>query len=209
MMKGLGVFNARLESRQSSWSSAILSRRVASEARWTTRKSNTSKGIEGKFKDHKGNSFATLKEMCEHWGISVRLFFKRTAMGYSLMRVLTTDVKLGAFSQLIAGRNAKQVTDHEGTVFQSVSALCKHWGISMSTYNQRIKKGMSVKEALLTPIKQRKKKSDKTMSRAKTVTTKNNIVVEPKSVATIKRSDFVYADRFGYGANGQLLAVDL
>lgn len=204
-MKGLGIFNARLESRQSSWSEAILSRGVARRSGWSARKSNACEG-EGKFKDHKGNRFATLKEMCEHWGISLRLFFKRTAMGYSLMRVLTTDVKLGAFSQLIAGRNAKQVTDHEGTVFESISAMCKHWGLSTSTYNNRIKKGMSVEEALLTPVKQRKKKSERVESVEKA---KNKIVVESKSVAVNKRSNFGYADRFGYGAKGQLLVADL
>lgn len=206
-MKGLGIFNARLESRQSSWSGAMLNRDVARRSGWSARKSQ--ERSEGRFKDHKGNRFATLKEMCEHWGISVRLFFKRTAMGYSLMRVLTTDVKLGAFSQLIAGRNAKQVADHEGTVFESISAMCKHWGISTSTYNNRIKKGMSVEEALLTPVKQRKKKAEKAVDRVKAATPKNKIVVESKSAVANKRSDFGYSDRFGYGAKGQLLVVDL
>lgn len=46
-----------------------------------------------------------------------------------------------------------QVTDHEGNIFPNTSQMCKHWGIVQGTFDGRIKRGMSVKEALTAPIK--------------------------------------------------------
>lgn len=139
---------ARFERSYDSWRGAVNMRRFGSHVRRISRNKT--------FHDHRGRAYSSLKEMCKHYGISVALYFKRTAMGYSLMRVLTTDVKLGAFSHLIAGRNAVQVSDHTGRVFESKKEMCDYWGISTSTYNARIKKGKSVFEALTTPVRKSK-----------------------------------------------------
>lgn len=141
---------ARFERSYDSWRGAVNARCYGSRVRRISRRRV--------FHDHNGNAYSSLKEMCKHYGISVALYFKRTAMGYSLMRVLTTDVKLGAFSHLIAGRNAVQVSDHTGRVFKSKKEMCDYWGVSTSTYNTRIKKGKSVFEALTTPVRKSKPK---------------------------------------------------
>lgn len=44
-------------------------------------------------------------------------------------------------------------TDHLGNHFKSVSAMTKHWGISPSSYQDRINKGWSLEKSLTTPTK--------------------------------------------------------
>lgn len=139
----MSLFQARVERRHDNWRGAIDLRRFSRRLMRCDKRGT-------KVHDHLGKEFSSLKEMCKHWGISVALYFKRTALGYSLMRVLTTDVELGVFSNLIAGRNAIPATDHEGTTFKSKTEMCKHWGVSVSTFTARLKRGMSVKEALTT-----------------------------------------------------------
>lgn len=44
--------------------------------------------------------------------------------------------------------NNKQVTDHLGNVYASVIEMCRHYNVSDATYRLRIKRGLSVEEAL-------------------------------------------------------------
>ena len=43
---------------------------------------------------------------------------------------------------------SKTVRDHNGAEFNSIAEMCKYWGISESTYRSRVRKGLSLKEAL-------------------------------------------------------------
>ena len=43
-------------------------------------------------------------------------------------------------------------TDHNGTVYSTVTKLCNHYGIKEATYRRRLEKGLSKKEALTKPI---------------------------------------------------------
>ncbi len=47
--------------------------------------------------------------------------------------------------------NVKSI-DHKGIEYASKSEMCKHYGIRRSTFERRIEKGMSLKDALTTPI---------------------------------------------------------
>jgi len=47
------------------------------------------------------------------------------------------------------------IKDHEGHEFESITDKCKVYNISRTTYRNRIKKGMSEKEALTTPVKRK------------------------------------------------------
>ena len=40
--------------------------------------------------------------------------------------------------------------DHLGRKYASISKMCKAWGVDRSTYAERIKSGMGIKEALTT-----------------------------------------------------------
>ena len=99
-------------------------------------------------KDHLGKPFTSKKEMCDYWGIPTAVYFGRAKLGWPLEKILTTKV----MTPQEAG-NSKQVTDHTGHTFPSVSEMCKHWGMTRSTYNARIKQGWSTKDALTKPQK--------------------------------------------------------
>lgn len=44
--------------------------------------------------------------------------------------------------------SAKEVYDHMGNYFSTVSGMCKYWGISPDLYLKRISRGWSQKDAL-------------------------------------------------------------
>lgn len=44
--------------------------------------------------------------------------------------------------------SAKEVYDHMGNYFSTVSGMCKYWGISTDLYLKRISRGWSQKDAL-------------------------------------------------------------
>lgn len=98
-----------------------------------------------KFTDHLGNVFASKSKMCKHWNIPTQVYFGRISLGWSIKDSLETPVTT-------VPNNAKQVKDHEGNTFESVSKMCKHWNMTRSTYNARLKKGYTIKDALTKPI---------------------------------------------------------
>lgn len=44
--------------------------------------------------------------------------------------------------------SAKEVYDHMGNYFSTVSGMCKYWGISPDLYIKRLSRGWSQKDAL-------------------------------------------------------------
>ena len=53
-----------------------------------------------------------------------------------------------------AWEHSKTVADHNGTEYPSIKAMCAHWNIEPETYTRRRKVyGMTLKEALTTPVK--------------------------------------------------------
>lgn len=44
--------------------------------------------------------------------------------------------------------SAKEVYDHMGNYFSSLSGMCKYWGISSDLYLKRLSRGWSQKDAL-------------------------------------------------------------
>lgn len=92
--------------------------------------------------DHLGHIFASKKEMCEHWGISVSSFDERIKKGWTLQKALETPIQSGYHSV---------VEDHLGNKFKSIAKMCEYWGISFAAYNHRISKGYTLERALTTP----------------------------------------------------------
>lgn len=95
--------------------------------------------------DHLGNKFNSKKAMCEHWGIDRALYHSRIRLGWSLEDALTKplDYKGGA----------PKAYDHLGNEFTDIGEMCKHYNIGRTTYNQRIKAGWTVKDALTRKVK--------------------------------------------------------
>ena len=94
-----------------------------------------------KCKDHLGNEYNSVKEMCQHWGISQANYLYRIKSGLSVNEALTNRV-----------RSRGVVEDHLGNRFNSVEDMCEHWGVPFTTYNARIKLGWSKNRALTTSV---------------------------------------------------------
>ncbi|MBR3468211.1 MAG: hypothetical protein IKH28_00705 [Lachnospiraceae bacterium] len=95
-------------------------------------------------KDHLGNVFSSVSAMCMAYGISVKTFRKRMECKWSLGDALVippTTKPSGA------------VTDHLGNRYNSISEMCKKYGIDRTTYSRRVKTGWSVEDALTLPAK--------------------------------------------------------
>lgn len=101
------------------------------------------KQIRRQCQDHLGNTFASKRAMCEHYQIPSSIYFSRIRLGWSVQDALTIPTHLPA-------KNAKEVEDHLGQKFNSINAMCKHWGVARSTFMSHRKAGWSVKKALTT-----------------------------------------------------------
>lgn len=95
-------------------------------------------------KDHLGREFVSVGAMCRHWGISEKVYWSRKRIcRWPLEKILTEPVRKPS-----EAANAKPVTDHEGNRFGSISELCRHWNIGLSTYRERRKRGWDMARAL-------------------------------------------------------------
>ena len=94
--------------------------------------------------DHKGRVWPSVGAMCEYWKIPEKVYWSRKRLlKWPLEKILTTPVK-----DPTDAANAVSVTDHLGQEFKSISAMCRHWKIGLSTYRERRKRGWSIERAL-------------------------------------------------------------
>lgn len=85
--------------------------------------------------DHENNIFPSERAMCRHWRIPYKLYTGRKYAGWDVKRALTTPV-------------SKTVTAPDGTEYPTLKAMCAAHGISVSAYNDNLKKGMPPELAL-------------------------------------------------------------
>ena len=90
-------------------------------------------------KDHLGHKFKSISAMCRFWNIKVGLVFDRLERGLSIKDALTTAVR--------AGRSV-QIKDYLGHEFSSIQKMCSAHNIKYKTFYRRLKRGLSLKEAL-------------------------------------------------------------
>lgn len=102
--------------------------------------------------DHLGNEFRNVFKMCEYYGIEQATFTDRLENGYSLEEALT--IKTGKLRGY-----RKNFYDHKNNGFYSKKEMAKYWGLSYSTLKGRLAKGMTLKDALETPVKEHEKLS--------------------------------------------------
>ena len=93
--------------------------------------------------DHKGNKFKSMVEMCKYWGISAELVYRRLKYNWDLKEAL--EIKACTRRERVH-HNYKY--DHLGNKFNSIKAMCEHWGIPEGTFRHRINRGLSLKDAL-------------------------------------------------------------
>ena len=99
--------------------------------------------------DHLGNIFSSESEMCDAYNVRLVTYLRRKAKGHTIEQCLgLADIAIKT------GNNAGIVSvDHKGNTFRSKREMCRYWGIEHSCYDNRILSGMTVEQALTTPIK--------------------------------------------------------
>ncbi|OUM58418.1 hypothetical protein PIROE2DRAFT_64422 [Piromyces sp. E2] len=95
-------------------------------------------------KDHLGNNYKSISEMCNVYGVNPRTYVCRIKNGWDIERALKEKVHDTSPSDKI-------VKSFEGLEFKSKMAMCKHYGICKTTYYRRIKAGFDQRASLLIP----------------------------------------------------------
>lgn len=97
--------------------------------------------VKDKYKDHLGNPYHNKKDMCDAYGVEHTVFTRRLEKGWSLEEALTLP---WSWSKIRACK------DHKGNVYSTRKAMCRAYGIHCNTFLFRIKKGMTLEQALTT-----------------------------------------------------------
>lgn len=96
--------------------------------------------------DHLGNKYSSIKEMCEHYGITPVIYSGRIREGWSIEDILT--VKVGERKNETGWVSSE---DHLGNKYKSKAEMCRAYNISREQFKDRIKNGWTLKDALTTP----------------------------------------------------------
>ena len=97
--------------------------------------------------DHQGRKFKTCTEMCEFWDVDLDAYKCRVhSLKWTKERALTTPVKTRV-------RRTLPTIDHQGQTFESFEQLAKNYGMCPDTLKHRLKRGLSLKEALTMPVR--------------------------------------------------------
>lgn len=87
--------------------------------------------------DHTGRPFKNAAEMARHWGLEPYIVSHRIHRnGWSLEKALTTPV------------HTDECSDHLGGTYPSIQAMLDEWGVCISTYHAKRRKGVPLKEIL-------------------------------------------------------------
>lgn len=86
-------------------------------------------------KDHLGNEFEKVEDMCDYHDVATMTFYRKLKTGMSVKEILTTCKK-------------KSVYDHRGNKFTSQNKMCEKYGVSKDTFIRRKKKGYTLQECL-------------------------------------------------------------
>ena len=97
-------------------------------------------------KDHKNNTFKTIKELCQHYNLPRHIYKYRMERNWSLKDTLETPLYERPIKY-----SKNPATDHLGNDYPSCHAMCQHYNLDMYLYKRRIKKGWSKEKALTTP----------------------------------------------------------
>ena len=97
-----------------------------------------------KYFDHNGNPYRSFSAMCLEYGKPVETVRWRLVNGWPLSEALTASVNPKRVAK------QKSCTDHLGNCYDSRSAMCARYGISLSLFYYRIIHGWDLEQALTT-----------------------------------------------------------
>lgn len=97
--------------------------------------------------DHQGRKFKSCEEMCEFWGVDLDVYRCRVhSLKWTKERALTTPVKNRI-------RLTLPTLDHQCRSFESFEQLARFYKMCPDTLKHRLKKGMSLEQALTMPVR--------------------------------------------------------
>lgn len=91
-------------------------------------------------KDHLGNEYNTVYEMCGHYNIGVQTYYKRIQRGYTLKEALEKPVRIR--------KDIDSIIDHIGNKYESIAEMCEHYNVNVKTYYNRLNHGCTLEYAL-------------------------------------------------------------
>lgn len=94
--------------------------------------------------DHKGNTYASTKEMCDAYGLRVDTFKSRIKSGKSLEEALTRTPSMVTTN--------KPCQDHLGNQYNSQIEMARAYGLTKDLFIARRRMGWSLEEILTTPL---------------------------------------------------------
>ncbi len=92
--------------------------------------------------DHLGNVYKSINQMCKYYNISPKTFRARIQSGKTLKEALTEKTRKPFEKGNIC-------TDSRGKEYRSYAALAREYGIPASVLRDRLRRGLSVSEALI------------------------------------------------------------
>ena len=114
---------------------------------------NWYKMLKQKFKslditDHLGNRFNTQTDMALYHGCDPNI------LNYYLRKKPIKEA-----IELTKKSNTMNIIDHKGNQFKTLKQMCQHYGITLTCYQKRKKKGWTLKKILTTPVRKPKQKA--------------------------------------------------
>ncbi len=94
--------------------------------------------------DHLGNKYNSILEMCAKYNITDSAYRSRIRRGWNKKDALTKPFCINGFD--------KTCYDHLGNKFNTQKDMCIAYGIEASTFRTRISSGLSLEEALTSPL---------------------------------------------------------
>lgn len=105
-------------------------------------------------KDHLGNHYNSYKELAEAYDLDEKTLKVRLYRGWSLEdSLLCSTHKHSKYDKEVS----VSIEDHLGNTYPSYSSMAKAYGLSFNALYHRLNNGWSIKDALTTPVRSKKK----------------------------------------------------
>ena len=135
----LSTLISNISGMSKSWSTRNLATKgVISKNQFSMLVVGITKGVE-----YKGKVYSSHSSLAKELGISHAHISRKLSEGMSI-------------EEIVEKYNSKYVTDHLGNKFNTRKDMLKHWGISPTSYQDRLNRGWSMEESLTTPIKKKR-----------------------------------------------------
>lgn len=105
-------------------------------------------------KDHLGNHYNSYKELAEAYDLDEKTLKVRLYRGWSLEdSLLCSTHKHSKYSKEVS----VSIEDHLGNIYPSYSSMARAYNLTFNALYSRLNSGWSIKDALTTPVRAKKK----------------------------------------------------